>query len=76
MPWSSLGGGDVNKNDFPGSSLFRGEKHLQNRLILWEGSSSSMEMGHEIKKERRHQGLGQEKGHKDAYICGVPCFCE
>lgn len=51
MPWSSFGGGNVNKSDFPGSSPFRGGKHLQNSLILWEDSSSSMEMGHKIKEE-------------------------
>lgn len=66
IPWSSYGGGNVNKNNFPGNTPVRGEKHLLNLLALWEGSSSSMEMGHNIKEEekeasRRWSGKGTQR---------------
>lgn len=65
------------KNDFPGSSLVRGEKCLQNPLILWEGSSSSIETAYKIKEEGKDMsGDGQEKGHEGVNVCSVLCFCD
>lgn len=58
-------------------TLFRREKHVQNSLVLWEGSSSSMETGHKIKEGGKGgSGDGQEKGQKDVYVCVLLCFCE
>lgn len=50
---------------------------MQNSLVLWEGSSSSMETGHKIKEGGKGgSGDGQEKGQKDVYVCVLLCFCE
>lgn len=50
---------------------------MQNSLVLWEGSSSSMETGHKIKEEGKGESGGsQEKGQKDVYVCGFLWFCE
>lgn len=74
MPWSSFGRGNINKSDFPGSSLFRDEKHLQNPLILWESSSSSMEMGHKIKEEGK-EASWRWSGKRDTEMHIFVVFC-
>lgn len=70
-------GGNVNKNYFPGNSPFRSEKHLPKSLVLWEGSSSSMQTGHKIKVGGKGESRGwSEKWTKKIYVFVFLCFCD